>query len=86
MNNTLACSETEISISRDGEVSGDLRFVSSHSELRTCVRVFGNEFFPQKFTTGVRKRFCTGDRNRKAGKSEWCDRMFGEEYLLAYLM
>ncbi len=36
--------------------------------------------------TGVRKRFCTGDRNRKAGKSEWCDQMFGEECLLAYLM
>jgi hypothetical protein len=25
---------------------GDLRFVSSHSELRTCVRVFEDEFFP----------------------------------------
>jgi hypothetical protein len=29
-----------------GITLGDLRFVSSHSELRTCVRVFGKDFFP----------------------------------------
>jgi hypothetical protein len=28
--------------------TGNLRFVSSHSELRTCVRVFGNEFLSLK--------------------------------------
>jgi hypothetical protein len=33
-------------LSDNVELSGELRFVSPFSELRTCVRVFGNEFFP----------------------------------------
>ena len=49
---------------------------------RTCDRVFGNDFYRKKFMTVVRKHLCTGDcnrkqgdRNGKAGKSEWFDWM-----------
>jgi hypothetical protein len=36
--------------------------------------------------TVVRKHLCTGDHNRKVGRSESVDRIFGIEYSLLYLM
>jgi hypothetical protein len=43
-------------------------------------------FYPGRFMTVVRKHLCTGDRNRKAGKSECFGRMFGIERSLLYLI
>ena len=57
---------------------GALAFVSGHSELRACDRVFGNDLYPKSFMTVVRKHLCAGDRNGKAGKSEWFDQRCSE--------